>query len=155
MSPTPSPASPAPSLRPFLYLPLYPPFFCLPANTPQTKGFCETTKNVKSYAGYVRLPAGSQYAPYEQNIFFWFFEARSKPKSAPLTVWVQGGPGMGSASQVSLPSSPYPLPRCPSHPLLSLSLLFHSLTPSLRFRHKQTPPAPCNHKQTRSEMQAS
>lgn len=101
---------PPPSLRVTLCVPLHLSLLSSPspepANTPQTNDFCETTPNVKSYAGYVRLPAGSQYAPYEQNIFFWFFEARSNPKSAPLTVWLQGGPGMGSTSQVS----PLPLP---------------------------------------------
>lgn len=73
------------------------------ADGDKTKDICETTQGVKSYAGYVHLPAGSQYAVYDQNIFFWFFEARENPKNAPLTIWLQGGPGMGSTAQVKNP----------------------------------------------------
>ena len=82
--------------------------FLLPElTTRETKNLCETTRGVKSYSGYVHLPAGSQYAPYDQNIFFWFFEARQNPKHAPLTVWLQGGPGMGSTAEVSAFRPPY------------------------------------------------
>ena len=76
----------------------------------KTSSICETTRGVRSFAGYVRLPAGAPYAAYEQNIFFWFFEARRDPEHAPLTVWLQGGPGMGSTAQVSssfASASPY------------------------------------------------
>ena len=53
-------------------------------------GICELDPGVKSYAGYVDV------AP-DQHIFFWFFEARTKdPSTAPLSVWINGGPGSSS-----------------------------------------------------------
>ncbi|OQD68931.1 hypothetical protein PENPOL_c002G04467 [Penicillium polonicum] len=50
---------------------------------------CETTKDVKSYSGYVDL------AP-DSHTFFWFFEARHDPENAPITLWLNGGPGSDS-----------------------------------------------------------
>ncbi|KAI1395449.1 serine carboxypeptidase [Hypoxylon fuscum] len=64
-------------------------------------GICETTPDVKSYAGYVHLPPGSladlgEEQDYPINTFFWFFEARNDPESAPLSIWLNGGPGSSS-----------------------------------------------------------
>ncbi|KAK4696036.1 hypothetical protein P7C71_g1816, partial [Lecanoromycetidae sp. Uapishka_2] len=56
---------------------------------PGKEGVCETTPGVGSYAGYVDL------AP-DSHTFFWFFEARHNPESAPLTLWLNGGPGSDS-----------------------------------------------------------
>lgn len=53
-------------------------------------GICETTPGVKSYSGYVDIEE-------HQHIFWWFFEARNAdPTTAPLTVWINGGPGSSS-----------------------------------------------------------
>ncbi|KAI1381072.1 serine carboxypeptidase [Hypoxylon crocopeplum] len=64
-------------------------------------GICETTPGVKSYAGYVHLPPGSladlgEEQEYPINTFFWFFEARNDPENAPLSIWLNGGPGSSS-----------------------------------------------------------
>ncbi|MBW0505326.1 hypothetical protein O181_045041 [Austropuccinia psidii MF-1] len=47
---------------------------------------CETTPGVQSYSGYVETG-------FHRSTFFWFFEARNNPKTAPFSVWINGGPG--------------------------------------------------------------
>ena len=60
-------------------------------------GICETTPGVGSYSGYVHLPAGFlEDQAYPINTFFWFFEARNQPESAPLVIWLNGGAGASS-----------------------------------------------------------
>ncbi|KAK5150435.1 hypothetical protein LTS14_010125 [Recurvomyces mirabilis] len=54
------------------------------------EGICELTPGVKSYSGYVDIEDG-------QHIFWWFFETRNgDPESAPLSIWINGGPGSSS-----------------------------------------------------------
>lgn len=54
------------------------------------EGICELTPGVKSYSGYVDIFE-------DQHVFFWFFESRNgNPEEAPLTVWINGGPGSSS-----------------------------------------------------------
>jgi carboxypeptidase D len=49
---------------------------------------------VKSYSGYADISD-------HEHIFFWFFEARNvDPKTAPLTAWISGGPGVSSMSEL-------------------------------------------------------
>ena len=67
-------------------------------------GTCTTVfANQKQYTGYVTLPP-STLAPTQQNYsistFFWFIEARSNSSTAPLTIYINGGPG--SSSMVGL-----------------------------------------------------
>ncbi|KAH9872869.1 hypothetical protein J1614_005263 [Plenodomus biglobosus] len=63
---------------------------------------CETTEGVRSFSGYVHLPAealadlGVRNQTYEINTFFWFFESRKDPANAPLSIWMNGGPGSSS-----------------------------------------------------------
>ncbi|KAK6614240.1 serine carboxypeptidase [Botrytis cinerea] len=64
----------------------------VPANAtgePGKEGVCETTPGVNSYSGYIDLDANS-------HTFFWFFEARNDPANAPVTLWLNGGPGSDS-----------------------------------------------------------
>ncbi|OJD20220.1 hypothetical protein ACJ73_08447, partial [Blastomyces percursus] len=56
---------------------------------PSNDGVCETTPGVKSYSGYVDLDEHS-------HMFFWFFEARHDPANAPVTLFLNGGPGSDS-----------------------------------------------------------
>ncbi|OCK79900.1 carboxypeptidase S1 [Lepidopterella palustris CBS 459.81] len=63
-------------------------------------GTCTTVfTSQKQYTGYVELPPFT-IAPYQQNYsintFFWFIEARQNPETAPLTIWLNGGPGSSS-----------------------------------------------------------
>lgn len=62
---------------------------------------CETTPGVKSYSGYVHLPPNSlneegESQNYPINTFFWFIESRKDPHHAPLSIWLNGGPGGSS-----------------------------------------------------------
>ncbi|KAL8949268.1 MAG: hypothetical protein Q9222_004607 [Ikaeria aurantiellina] len=67
-------------------------------------GTCTTIfPTQRQFAGYVSLPPRT-LAPIQQdyyvNTFFWFIEARTNPSNAPLTIFINGGPG--SSSMVGL-----------------------------------------------------
>ncbi|KAK1816289.1 hypothetical protein LTR12_009279 [Friedmanniomyces endolithicus] len=63
-------------------------------------GTCTTAfATQKQYTGYIGIPPYT-LAPIQQNYsintFFWFVEARQVPEAAPLTIWLNGGPGSSS-----------------------------------------------------------
>ncbi|KAF2136735.1 uncharacterized protein K452DRAFT_279562 [Aplosporella prunicola CBS 121167] len=63
-------------------------------------GTCTTVFDTqKQYTGYISLPPYT-LEPIQQNYtintFFWFIEARQNPENAPLTIWLNGGPGSSS-----------------------------------------------------------
>ncbi|KIY01041.1 uncharacterized protein Z520_03707 [Fonsecaea multimorphosa CBS 102226] len=59
---------------------------------------CETTKGVKSYSGYVHLPGSllSDVGGFDINTYFIYFEARHNASTAPLAIYLAGGPGESS-----------------------------------------------------------
>ncbi|KIV86810.1 hypothetical protein PV11_02397 [Exophiala sideris] len=67
-------------------------------------GTCTTVfATQKQFTGYITLPPNvlnPSQGNYTINTFFWFIEARQLPESAPLTVYINGGPG--SSSMVGL-----------------------------------------------------
>jgi len=67
-------------------------------------GTCTTVfATQKQYTGYITLPPNvldPSQDNYTINTFFWFIEARQVPDSAPLTIFLNGGPG--SSSMVGL-----------------------------------------------------
>ena len=48
-------------------------------------------KPVESYSGFITVNQTTN-----SNLFFWFFPAENGNKSAPLILWLQGGPGSSS-----------------------------------------------------------
>lgn len=55
----------------------------------ENSGICETTSGVYQASGYADLTSS-------QSIWFWFFAARNNPDTAPLSIWLNGGPGSSS-----------------------------------------------------------
>ena len=51
-------------------------------------GLCDS---VKSEAGYFKIEGSKN-----KNYFYWFFEARNNPETAPTILWMTGGPGCSS-----------------------------------------------------------
>jgi carboxypeptidase C (cathepsin A) len=45
---------------------------------------------VKQYTGYFKLTTG------DKHYFYWFFESRENPATAPVALWLTGGPGCSS-----------------------------------------------------------
>ncbi|KAI0771274.1 alpha/beta-hydrolase [Trametes elegans] len=55
----------------------------------RNSGVCETTPGVEQLSGYVDVGKN-------MSMWFWFFEARNSPETAPFTLWLNGGPGCSS-----------------------------------------------------------
>ncbi|KAG1740419.1 Alpha/Beta hydrolase protein [Suillus paluster] len=55
----------------------------------KNSGICETTPGVTQISGYIDVGTN-------MSMWFWFFESRKSPKTAPFTLWLNGGPGCSS-----------------------------------------------------------
>ncbi|KAH9903132.1 alpha/beta-hydrolase [Cubamyces lactineus] len=55
----------------------------------RNSGVCETTPEVEQLSGYIDIGTN-------MSMWFWSFEARHNPETAPFTLWLNGGPGCSS-----------------------------------------------------------
>jgi hypothetical protein len=62
---------------------------------------CETTPGVKAYSGYINLPSTLTNENFTISTFYWFFESRKSPASAPFSIYLAGGPGESSMDGVT------------------------------------------------------
>ncbi|XP_014486300.1 PREDICTED: venom serine carboxypeptidase [Dinoponera quadriceps] len=58
--------------------------------------------DISSYSGYLTVNKA-----YNSNLFFWFFPAMHNPKTAPMILWLQGGPGATSMFGLFTENGPF------------------------------------------------
>ncbi|KAJ6666518.1 hypothetical protein lerEdw1_020241 [Lerista edwardsae] len=57
---------------------------------------------VKSHSGFLTVDKS-----HNSNLFFWFFPAQVKPETAPVLLWLQGGPGEPSMFGLFVENGPF------------------------------------------------
>ncbi|XP_049271937.1 probable serine carboxypeptidase CPVL [Rhipicephalus sanguineus] len=58
--------------------------------------------DILSYSGYITVDKD-----LNSNLFFWFFPAMEDPENAPVSLWLQGGPGTSSMFGLFAENGPY------------------------------------------------
>eukprot|EP01043_Picozoa_sp_COSAG02_P004218 COSAG02_NODE_108_length_36286_cov_19.437478_21_plen_802_part_00 len=71
-----------------------------------TNGF--GPENATQHAGYIAV---NQKNGNDGHLFYWMFEARRDPSTAPLVLWLTGGPGCSSELAVFYEQGPYRLDK--------------------------------------------
>jgi len=56
---------------------------------------------IKSYSGYFTVNS-----TYNSNLFFWYFPAKKNAATAPVVLWLQGGPGASSLYGLFMENGP-------------------------------------------------
>lgn len=59
----------------------------------ENSGVCETTEGVTTYSGYLDADLDGKST---MHMWYWFFSAREGAETAPLVLWLNGGPGCSS-----------------------------------------------------------
>ncbi|XP_055918950.1 venom serine carboxypeptidase-like [Eupeodes corollae] len=59
-------------------------------------------QRVKSFSGYLTVDKH-----YNSNLFFWYFPAEVEPETAPVVLWLQGGPGASSLFGLFTENGPF------------------------------------------------
>lgn len=73
---------------------------------------CKNTpvkSNISSYSGFFTV--SDVRATYKSNMFFWFFPAFENNATAPVVLWLQGGPGASSLYGLFNENGPFSVQR--------------------------------------------
>ncbi|CAD7079968.1 unnamed protein product [Hermetia illucens] len=57
--------------------------------------------NIRSYSGYLTVNE-----KYKSNMFFWYCPAKNNPETAPIILWLEGGPGASSIFGLFIENGP-------------------------------------------------